>query len=366
MHLKILVTTALLSVFTLFTAAQTAWAVTGFCVNCHTMHNSQDGLPIDTGGQNSYLTTNTCIGCHAQGTAANVVTIAGSDIPQVFHTNATDLAGGNFAYIDGTKGGVANASFGHNIVDLFGVDSDGNIDDAPGFGPHASPVSDSNLTCSGRYGCHGTRNSSNVGIKSLKGSHHNNADGSLTVATTVANSYRFLYRVKGYENTVDPWRNVDANSHNEYFGATTPMADNANCANCHSFAGAAPASQTISGFCSTCHGSFHDIPGIGGNITSPFVRHPTDILIPNDAEYSAYTGYSVLAPPGRPIAGIAGASNTVTPGTDMVTCISCHVSHASQYPDMLRWDYTTECISEVGDGARPNCGCFVCHTLKDD
>jgi len=358
-----------LAVLIILRTTTPALAVTGACVNCHTMHNSQDNSPMATfpakgvagTGPNSFLTRGTCIGCHAQGSGSNIVTIGGSEIPQVFHTNATDLAGGNFAYIDGTKAGAGSAS-GHNVTELFGVNSDANLNFAPGASHIV--VSDSNLTCSGSYGCHGTRNSSNIGTNSLKGAHHGNVNGQLNTADTVANSYMFLYRVKGYENTVNKWRNVDANSHHEYFGATTPMPT-FDCFNCHTYAGAAPVNQTISGYCATCHGAFHDLGGIGGDVTSPFVRHPTDVVIKNSDEYAAYTTYNVLAPPGRP-AVPAAASNTVVPGTDVVTCLSCHASHASKYPDMLKWDYDGECLSHAGDGTKPNCGCFVCHTTKDN
>ncbi|MBE9582492.1 MAG: hypothetical protein IMF18_12860, partial [Proteobacteria bacterium] len=52
--------------------------VSGPCVNCHTMHNSQGGLPMATYGDTSqnpegagsgpkaYLLRGTCFGCHAQ------------------------------------------------------------------------------------------------------------------------------------------------------------------------------------------------------------------------------------------------------------------------------------------------------------
>jgi hypothetical protein len=73
---------------------------------------------------------------------------------------------------------------------------------------------------------------------------------------------------------------------------------------CHGSKGVSPANNTISGFCATCHGNFHtlstgDSDGIGANISSPFIRHPNDIVLPSRGEYQNYTNYNVEAPVGR-------------------------------------------------------------------
>lgn len=176
----------------------------------------------------------------------------------------------------------------------------------------------------------------------MRGTHHSNIDGKCDTADDLYNSYRFLLGVKGRENTTDKWQNKDAGSHNEYFGATTPMTELNNCFDCHIAPGSmnvSPASNTISGFCATCHDNFHFVYGIGGDTSSPFTRHPSDIVLPAIGEYTAYTTYRIEPPIGR--TSIPDfASSTVTPGTDVVTCLSCHAAHATDYPDMLRWDYT--------------------------
>lgn len=96
--------------------------VSGPCSNCHTMHNSQDGSAMnfddDTQPNRHLLRTSGCIGCHALDQGSNVVDFSGCQVPQVMHTD-TDLAAGNFAYIDGTKGNGASPTKGHNVVDLF-------------------------------------------------------------------------------------------------------------------------------------------------------------------------------------------------------------------------------------------------------
>jgi cytochrome c553 len=140
-----------------------------------------------------------------------------------------------------------------------------------------------------------------------------------------------------------------------------------NATSCHTSLGVSPSNHTISGFCATCHGNFHTLSnggsdGIGPDITSPFIRHPSDIVIPNSGEYVGYTSYSVEAPVGRTTVSDT-PSSMVNPGADVVTCLSCHMAHASPYDDMLRWDYNTMDAHNSGD---VNTGCFTCHRAKDD
>jgi len=339
-------------------------AITGECANCHTMHNSQDaavmadygeaGQPWKGSGPYDSLTRGDCLGCHGIGTS-KIVTIGTSEVPQVYHTAAgDDLAGGNFAYILGTKGSGASDAKGHNVIDI--GDSEDTLTQPPGH--HAGTNLGVNITCSGILGCHGKRASGQI----LKGVHHQNADGKLDTADQVYNSYRFLYGVKGFENTSGSykWQNYDKDNHNEYFGANTPMSYGGVCGICHTPQGIQPTNHTISGFCGTCHREFHTLQGIGGDTSTPFDRHPTDIILPASGEYASYNGvgnyYSVQAPVARTTAPNS-ISNTVIPGTDAVMCLSCHMAHASNYPDMLRWDYST--IELGGSG-----GCLICHTSK--
>jgi predicted CXXCH cytochrome family protein len=92
-----------------------------------------------------------------------------------------------------------------------------------------------------------------------------------------------------------------------------------------------------------------------------WIRHPSDAIIPDSEEYKDYTTYNVDAPVGRVVVPTA-ESGTVVPGTDVVVCISCHVSHGSDHPDLLRWDYS-QIIAGVGNN---DGGCFICHTTKDE
>ncbi|PLX49510.1 MAG: hypothetical protein C0613_07165 [Desulfobulbaceae bacterium] len=362
----------------LLTPATSTWArITGLCSNCHTMHNSQQGASMQfdsSATQERNLLRSDCLGCHGQAGVAKILENNGSHIPQVMHTDASgDLAAGNFAYITGLKG-VAADSHGHNVIDLGTEFIEQTLDNVLPGGIKQSfhedyIVNASNLTCAGMNGCHGYRytEGSPTDVAAMSGAHHNNVEGKLTVADTVENSYRFLVGVKGYENQLDRWQNISAESHNEYYGATTPMTLGCGTTSCHGSNGVSPPNQTISGFCATCHGNFHtlttsDSDGVGTDIVSPFIRHPTDMVLPDRDEYQHYTTYSVEAPIGRTTVPDA-PSSSVTPGTDVVTCLSCHMAHASPYPDMLRWDYSSMNAHNSGD---INTGCFTCHTTKDD
>jgi len=338
--------------------------IDGPCVNCHTMHNSQDGTSMNfdnSENPNELLLRSDCFGCHARGIAQNIDPLTGA--PQVLHTDPTDLAAGNFAYITAAKARVTadQNTAGHNVIDLGAAYYETVLTSAPP-GPHPDKTTDTNFTCAGRYGCHGWRGGALTSMVAIKGSHHRNIDGKCDTANYIYNSYRFLLGVKGLENTTDRWQNKDSNSHNEYFGDTTPMQYQ--CANCH--AGmmvtwpVKPANKTISGFCGTCHSYFHFLEGIGGDNSSPFTRHPSDVVLPNSGEYSAYTAYSTEAPIARTTVSDT-PSPTVAPGTDVVMCLSCHAVHATAYADILRWDYSDMI---AGDSSKSG-GCFNCHTQKN-
>ena len=343
------------------------------------MHNSQNGTAMATYGATGQpwkgtgpygaLTRGDCLGCHGMGTANKIVTIGGSDIPQVLHTDPSgDLAGGNFAYITGAKSRVTadGNSAGHNVIVL--GQNETVLAYAPGYlvSAHNMVLFSNRLTCAGELGCHGTRLLYGpTGIPAIKGAHHQNVDGKCDTADKVYNSYRFLLGVKGLENTTDKWQNKNANSHNEYYGATAPMiidASGGDCTNCHAGGIAQPSNHTISGFCATCHGQFHAQASVGYG-SSAFIRHPTDVSLPASGEYTAYTAYSTQAPVARTTVPDS-PSSTVNPlgnTDDIVMCLSCHSAHAAPYADMLRWDYSS---MMAGDPSKSG-GCFTCHTQKN-
>lgn len=362
----------------------------GDCSGCHTMHNSQNSLPMryDSGSTPlTQLLRSDCFGCHAQGTANAIETIGTDSVPQVYHVDfALDLAGGNFAYITGAKGSGASDTKGHNIANLASMGADATLAFPPGgirqtahF--NGGNITSAQLTCAGdpqdqgRYGCHGNRDSYNPPYAGITGAHHDNIAGAVNpnpAEMRPGHSYRFLVGVKGYEDT--DWQYTSSSTdHNEYFGRATPQSLSCSGIQCHGLGGVRPPDGTMSQFCATCHGNYHTLTvGIGddslnnssgiGTGTSPFIRHPTDLSLPVAGEYANYITYTLSAPIAR-LAVPAGSGNTVTPGSDAVMCLSCHVPHGSDYPDLLRWDYTT---MDVGNaGAAAGTGCFACHSSKE-
>jgi len=336
--------------------------VTGPCSDCHTMHNSQDGnhmifnTAIDGtggigGGGYPALTRGSCVGCHTgENTGRNTT-------PYVYDTGsvtygANTLAGGNFKWVitDGD-------AMGHNVKGIPGMTGD-----TLGAAPGGDTPSCASITCheslfevsyvdTGCQGCH------------LEPKHHapQQADGA--PALEANGFFRFLsghfdelgHGVEGIEDA--DWQfKTTASNHNEYLGKVgTHTNDTNDTIRTSGFWGISE--NTMTAYCTGCHGKFHT--QVDGN--SNWIRHPSDAVLPNSGEYMAYTVYDPDVPVARPSLD-GGVSNLVTPGTDMVMCLSCHRAHGSPNDDLLRWKYT-------GDGGceaqgKSECGCFVCHTQK--
>ena len=348
--------------------------VTGPCSNCHTMHNSQNGLAMNFDNDtqpNELLLRADCIGCHAQGGSSNVLDFSGCEVPQVMHTDSTDLAAGNFAYINGTKGSGASPTKGHNVVNLCFQDPThtyppGGPAKNAGAGIIHPDTLPALFTCAGLYGCHGNTHIVDP-VSSMQGAHHADSSNKPT-GDTVGNSFRFLLGVEGLE--VSDWENRSSAHHNEY-KKDDLAPPRYSCDWCHgpdfprhtNSGDVMPAGSGTAYLCMRCHSGFHS-----GNAGSPWFRHPSNVPIPNTGEYALYTVYNVDAPVSRNVVPDS-PSAVVTPwrtaqgtGYDFVTCVSCHKAHATDYPDLLRWDYTT--ISAGGGNSGD--ACFICHTSKDD
>lgn len=373
----------LMSLITILTIVLThglALAITGQCSNCHTMHNSQNGLGEVQTYSNGTLLSNqstpqsqllkaSCIACHAGSTGQT----NSFDAPIVVHTTdpvsqgaSFTLAGGDFYWV--ATGLGATDSKGHNVSGLAATDVaiSANIgNNPPGWDPDATDgftfgqvagglaTWGSQLSCDGIYGCHGQHSSSGI-----TGAHHGNTNltsNRCNVADTLGNSYRFLGGIFGLERSDWNWAETSVN-HNEYYGVNdTSLRSQTNTTYANT--------NTISFSCAECHGYFHsriDDTALG----SPWLRHPTDVDLPASGEYQYYNPpsnlYSVEAPVARPTVPVSSGS-TVTPGTDIVMCLSCHRAHGSPYADLLRWDYTT---MQTGVGTTDT-GCFTCHVNKN-
>lgn len=380
--------------------------VTGECANCHTMHNSQgDNEEVRVGETATYAGWNNgvlaggtiiteqaqllktdCVGCHTNTLNSDtIVDIGGSRVPIVFNTTgsypAQALAGGNFFNVP------TNESYGHNVRGI--STGDQTLSFAPGD-PGTSGCASScheSLTLTdaatdppsvgfkfnGCKGCH------------LKVAHHNAQDP----------SYRYLGGHgwpgiedvlggpdPGYPNTYEDsdWEQTNSKSdHNFYARALTNNG--------------AGIIDTVGSFCAGCHTSFHsmgqgELPYVAGldnggddntdnfisknSGTSPWLRHPTNVNIPNDGEYAAlFSGPGVDYNPAVPVARDPAGGNPTTlvydgmggSAGDQVMCLSCHRAHGSNQPDALRFPYG-DMVAHAGTSV--GTGCFYCHTTKDD
>ena len=328
--------------------------VSGPCSNCHTMHNSQDNSLVNSSGPTSSLLLDDCVGCH---TGSNV---EGGTTPFVHNTGSVDynlsgiegdtLAGGTFKFVatDGYKG--------HNVA---GIADTYDLSSPPGFDggrpaaddstPGNGSWSNEQITCAGTYGCHGSHSTTNP-YQAIYGGHHKNTQGVAITSpgTAPAEGYRLLVGIAGYE---DPeWElTPTATLHNQYMGVDNP--------------GQSTETSTISYLCSQCHGQFHNpSANLSSGGGSPWLRHPTDYDMGNTDSGSEYRSYGNAANaylPATPVASstVTSVKSTVTFSDDtIVTCLSCHRAHGSNYYKAMRWGY-----AESNDGGL----CSNCHTSKD-
>ncbi len=312
--------------------------VSGPCSNCHTMHNSQDGNPMVQTGTGNTLLVDDCIGCHSSATDQTIV----NGTPIVFNTvpPTNPLAGGNFYWV--SQGGAANDVFGHNVFGISGIDN--NIDPS-GFAPgdsmqlcgtscHSSLAIDPALTI--------VPTSGNPPKNGCQGCHYEVAHHDDTKPW-----FRFL---KGHWNADSYVEGIEAPTW-EQNAASNPTDRNVYKGTDASYgwSGGLATAHSTSAFCQGCHIDFHQDMGV----SSPWIRHPNDILLPETGEYASYDptlNYSNEAP----VAYINPAAPTRAEA--VVTCLSCHRAHGSDQPDMLRWDY---------DNMAAGTGCYTCHTEKD-
>lgn len=316
-------------------------SVTGLCADCHVMHASQAGASLTP---RDSLLRQTCLGCHTGENGG-----AGWKTPFVLTSETgTSLAGGNFFFSG------LNIHYGHNPIEL-GVSS---IVTPPGWvynvftanGKVGDAVTwTSQLSCDGVWGCHGTH-----APNGMFGSHHNNPTGQVITANKIGNSYRFLYQIKGFEDS--DWEYTKTSVDHNVYSGDIRLSDTAG-----------GSSTTISYFCAECHGIFHSNSGgdpnnegvSGASFASPWIRHPVDISMPSSGEYLSYNGtntYSTDIPLASQSPPVASSNSVTAAGDRIVMCLSCHKAHATPYYAMLRWDYRAS--------AGGTNGCGTCHTSK--
>ncbi|MCA1796155.1 MAG: hypothetical protein LC645_01200 [Geobacteraceae bacterium] len=341
--------------------------VSGPCSNCHTMHNSQNAEVVSDSGPNAALLTNDCVGCHSSSAHSTYYEMDGTKVPVVLFTGSEPteyLAGGNFYWVKNDLGN--DHTKGHNV---FWNEPDQFLDKAPGKPKSTCGTNSCHADLSGVYGnnfkggCEGCH----LDVAHHANDHPNGEPGAVNGGEQ--GWYRFLsghYEtgVMGYEDGTweaglhDGTSHVGETNHNEYLGYVDDDGNSWGFAS-----GVGGLGNTTTAFCTGCHGLFHTEQK---DANAMWVRHPSDAVIPSGGEYADIGDYDPLSPVARPGPTVPTESSaTVTAGTDMVMCLSCHRPHGSPYPDMLRWDYSRQ-ISGGGDNADEGVGCFYCHTSKDD
>ena len=364
-----------------------AGMTSGKCVDCHTMHDSQDnsalaraGIFGALSGPQDMLLKLDCIACHT-GTNTGATDVSPYESPfvddssgAVIYMNtgteigANTLAGGTFYWVR-----TDSDAMGHNVNQLTGADT-GRFTKVPG-----DPATDYFfLECAGTNGCHGDRSAGNdVPIVAMKGSHHNNDHTIWKDGTTLPKSYRFLNGIQGYGSSKYEYpgaTTLTRNEHNRYFGKvrndqSDPAAPDfqANSVN-----------GTISGFCALCHQDFHN----GNNSLGIFgsgvwIRHPTDYDMSDSVSSKEYLDYNfkVMGTTGgqryyNVVAPLSTAVKNTTPqefvftGSNndaIVMCISCHRAHGSEFHSALRWNYR----DWPSSASKSYDGCSICHATKD-
>jgi len=325
-------------------------AVSGYCVNCHTMHNSQGASEMVFGGASGpqgALVRSTCLGCHTTSGTDPLATPSGASglYPFVQSTtsgfnDANCLAGGFFPAASETSDD--HGSKAHSLGST--VDPAGYSD---GYTWYLG--STNGLSCAGANGCHGSQTEVDQ-MGAVKGGHHGTAV--------------YGYRILAAYNAGTPAA-VDGTGAADYekaiiAGVTAATGDRSDTATTydHNVYKAGSANDTISKLCANCHGDFHSDVGSA----SPWIRHPTDVALPGGWDPQQDTLVTDLDAKYNPF----GFTDLVETGTKYATCLSCHRAHGTGNDDILRFAYTATEGGQQQAGRAPDTvisyGCLGCHS----
>jgi len=286
------------------------------CSGCHTMHNSQNGLPVDTtalanplGHQNLLIrstASDVCLTCHGDG--------HGNELPGAPYTVIApppQTGAGSFIFLlednlyDGRSGTVLGSAAGHNInAPSKGVSADATLLTAPG----------------------GTYPSSAMGCSSCHDPHGNT-------------SFRMLYGA------------THVHAGNYDFTNAAPQADGIGF-NTETNINHTAYKSGMSAWCGNCHGNYHQ--EAGGRLEHPSGENLGDIA----DVYGRYNGTAHWNSGNAATSYLAAVpfedlANTITStagpsATSQVSCITCHRAHASSAPDAGRWDFNVTWLSDDG------------------
>jgi hypothetical protein len=338
--------------------------VSGRCVNCHTMHGYQNGIPwvwlkgaSESDGPYGSLVVGTCLGCHttdssdpypASGTYYHypfVKTTAGT------FTDMNCLAGGFFPVTElgGTTDYTGNAhTLGSTAIPV-GYKS--------GYSWYKGTTSSTGLTCAGSSGCHGSQTEDDP-MEAISGGHHE----------TKTYGYRILAAYDGSTETAVDGGGAGGSGKDyekELIATVSPATGDrvgSNTTYYHNiYKAEVGGNNTISLFCANCHDDFHSKTQALG----AWIRHPTDVALPSDWQAQQDTYVNNLDAKYNPF-GFTDVSGTT--GTKYVTCLSCHRAHGTDNYDILRFTYTAGESGEQQAGRAPGTiiayGCLGCHNKQ--
>jgi len=295
------------------------------CNGCHTMHNSEDGQPVDPLHPlgNPWLLTDAtpsdvCLSCHST-SGSRGVWAADPMIPGNEH------GGGDFVFNvedninDGHNGGVP----GNEIPGYKGGHTPVELSRSVQF-----PTGDPTLPIAPG----GTFNSQWLGCSSCHDPHGNE-------------HFRLLHSVGEIQGGLYTFTAPAPDA----IGMTLSCSANETNSNHTAY------KSGVSEWCGNCHGDFH-------NTSYPTtLKHPSGAALGGDvaAIYDAYNGtadytggqhataYLKDVPFEDPAAAV---NSTVGPTfTSKVMCLSCHRSHATSAPNAGRWDFDVTLLSEDGE-----------------
>lgn len=341
------------------------------CEGCHSMHSSPSaaiGFLLVGATQ-----TETCLECH-QG--------HGDTGPSSYHiSSASDMGsgpplqrtpGGDFAWLQktyswGTGTGDIEHGYthGHNII----APSKGyNVDPENATAPGGGSFPAAQLACNSCHDPHGKYRRNAAGTISTtggaiwaSGSYPGTGNEPRTVGTEnlSVGVYRLLagmgYAKDGVTFPGNPAAKVPSTYNRTEASTQTRVAYGRATTGGHVAWGT---------WCATCHPNMHSVTGGG-------YTHPTDIALGGDVagNYQAYvksgdmTGaatasYLSIVPfitnsaDYTALGALAVNNDTQLAGpgaNDQVSCLSCHRTHASAWPHMLRFSYGYEFVTKNGE-----------------
>ncbi len=315
------------------------------CDGCHTMHNSEGGVSIITGGtvgvSGNFLTigsdpSSTCLNCHQGSGSYHIFNNAGG---------ATNLSpGGDFEWLTktftytvrGNPAATNGYNLGHNIVAAdFGLVADTDITTtAPGGTFPAA-----NLACSSCHDPHG-KVTSRAGTVVGSGSYGGADPG----GGQILGNYRLLgdtgYNPGGGPVTFTAGAPVAASPGNGVAETDSAHVDYGSgmsewCANCHT------------AFINTTVGTHAHPAGNAENLGGSISGNYNSYVATGNLTGVAGTAYLALVPFERGTLDRTTLNPASTAGptsANNVMCLTCHRAHASAFENAGRWDFTTELL----------------------